>query len=69
MTGRPRSAASRTAAPRPVASSVRDAWPKCPTPGISTWSARRTSSGSVVSLAEWPPAARPRTTLFRLFTP
>jgi hypothetical protein len=69
MTGRPAAAASQIAVPSPDAWRLRDAWPKFPTPGTTTWSARRTWSGSVVSTAEWPPAPRARTTLFRLFTP
>ena len=47
ITGRPARAASRTAGPRPVCRSVREPWPKLPTPGTSTRSARRTASGSV----------------------
>ena len=47
-------ATSRTASPRPVLARFREPCPKLPTPGTSTRSARRTSSGSVVSVAWWP---------------
>ncbi len=69
MTGRPAAATSRTASPSPVVVRLRDPWPKLPTPGTSTRSAVRTASGSVESVAVWPPASSARTTLFRLFTP
>ena len=69
ITGRPAAATSRTASPRPVVERFRVPWPKLPTPGTSTRSAARTSSGSAVSVPSWPPASSARTTLFRLFTP
>ena len=62
-------AASRTAGPRPVASSVREPCPKLPTPGISTRSARRTAVGIGGEAGRWPPAASARTTLFEVVHP